>query len=162
MRQSRRAQRMERQNRKSRRQPAFNLIALMDIFTILVFFLLVNSSDVQDISLPKSVDLPESIADVSPNNTPTVLVTSSEIQIGGRSVAQIEPLLSNDATIIQSLRDALAGSRPNTAQGDRGEITILSDRATPYRVLKKVMATCADAGFGRISLAVMQKPGQGG
>lgn len=161
MRQSHRALRMERQQAKSRRQPAFNLVALMDIFTILVFFLLVHSSDVQEISLPKSVDLPESITDTAPHDTPTVLVTSSEIQVGGQSIAQLEPLLSEEALIIQALRDALA-SQQGEADGDRGEITIMSDRMIPYRVLKKVMATCADAGFGRISLAVVQKPSQGG
>ncbi|HEX5514372.1 MAG TPA: biopolymer transporter ExbD [Gammaproteobacteria bacterium] len=163
MKQSRRAQRMDRRNAWTRRLPPFNLVALMDIFTILVFFLLVHSSDVQDISLPKIVDLPESIAKTSPHNTPTVLVTSSDIQVGGRTVAQIEPLLNHDALVIQALRDALTSSQSGTETVDRGEITILSDRTTSYQILKKVMATCADAGFGRISLAVMQQPtSQGG
>lgn len=161
MRQSRRAQRQERQQSHSRRQPAFNLVALMDIFTILVFFLLVNSSDVQEISLPRSVDLPESIADTTPHDTPTVLVTSREIQVGGQAVAEVESLLSEEAIIIKALRDALASQSGDDAS-DRGEITIMSDRSTPYHLLKKVMATCADAGFGRISLAVVQKPSQGG
>jgi biopolymer transport protein ExbD len=40
----------------------------------------------------------------------------------------------------------------------RREATIMGDKEIPYRLLKKVMATCAEAGFGRISLAVLQKP----
>ena len=161
--QLRRAQRRERRHGRGRRLPPFNLVALMDIFTILVFFLLVHSNDVQEISLPKAVDLPESIADTSPHETPTVLVTSSEIQIDGQPIAAIEPLLGEDALIIAALREALTSQQAAGGEdGDRGEITIMSDRGTPYRILKKVMATCADAGFGRISLAVVQKPDQGG
>ncbi len=37
------------------------------------------------------------------------------------------------------------------------EITIMGDKSLPYDVLKKVMATCTDADYGRISLAVLQK-----
>jgi biopolymer transport protein TolR len=162
MKKSRRAQRMDQQNDRARRSPAFNLVALMDIFTILVFFLLVNSSDVQEMSSPKSVDLPESIADTAPHDTPTVLVTARDIQVDGKSVAQVEPLLSDDALIIQSLRQALAGGGEGADKADRGEITILGDRTIPYQVLKKVMATCTEAGFGRVSLAVMQKTANGG
>jgi biopolymer transport protein TolR len=162
MKKSRRAQRMEQQNARARRSPAFNLVALMDIFTILVFFLLVNSSDVQEISSPRSVNLPESVADTNPHDTPTILVTQDVIQIDDQSIAEVQPLLSDDAPIIQALRDALAAGSPDGGISDRGEITILGDRTIPYALLKKVMATAADAGFGRISLAVVQKANQGG
>ena len=37
------------------------------------------------------------------------------------------------------------------------EITIMADKSLPYEVLKRVMATCTDADYGRISLAVIQK-----
>jgi biopolymer transport protein TolR len=162
MRKSRRAQRMEQQNARVRRAPAFNLVALMDIFTILVFFLLVNSSDVQEISAPRAVELPESIADSRPDETPTVVVTQDDILIDGKSVAQVSALLNDDALVIGTLRDALAAGNPQPAGGDRGEITILGDRSIPYQLLKKIMATATDAGYDRISLAVVQKASQGG
>ncbi len=37
------------------------------------------------------------------------------------------------------------------------EVTILADRSVPFSVVKKVMSTCTSQGFGRISLAVLQK-----
>lgn len=164
MKQSNRAKRMERQNNRGKRQPSFNLVALMDIFTILVFFLLVNSSDIQDISVSRAVELPDSIADIDPNDTPTVLVTSHEIQIEGTTVAQIDELLLEDeGLIIRALHDAITGlAGSDDAARKLGEVTILSDKAIPYRILKKVIATCTDAGFGRVSLAVMQAQGQEG
>ena len=33
----------------------------------------------------------------------------------------------------------------------------MADKSLPYDVLKKVMATCTDADYGTISLAVIQK-----
>src|SRR5690625_3525086 len=163
MKQSQRAQRRERHKARSWRQAPFNLVALMDIFTILVFFLLVNSSDIQDVSVPKSVDLPDSIADIEPKDTPTVLVTAENIQIDGTVVAQLDALLEESGLLIQALHDAIT-SQAHVADvsPDRGEITILSDRTIPYHVLKRVIATCSNAGYGRVSLAVMQSHGQEG
>jgi len=63
---------------------------------------------------------------------------------------------------IQALRDAL--KRPTlvgqaTSEQDLAEreITVMGDKSLPYEVLKKVMRTCTDADYGRISLAVLQK-----
>ena len=36
-------------------------------------------------------------------------------------------------------------------------MTILGDRNTPYSVLRKVMATCTDAEYGKVSLAVIER-----
>ena len=33
----------------------------------------------------------------------------------------------------------------------------MGDREIPYRLLKKILATCSDADFGKLSLAVVQK-----
>ena len=65
---SRRAKRMER-NHKRNKQSSLNLVSLMDIFTILVFFLLVSSSNVQQLPNSKDISLPTSVADKAPKET---------------------------------------------------------------------------------------------
>jgi biopolymer transport protein ExbD len=64
----------------------------------------------------------------------------------------------------QALDDLNSRVRTNNEDIDpaRREATIMGDREIPYRLLKKVMATCSEAGFGRISLAVLQKSLQEG
>ena len=37
------------------------------------------------------------------------------------------------------------------------EVTIMGGKDIPYQLLKRVMASCTEAGYGRISLAVLQK-----
>jgi biopolymer transport protein ExbD len=166
MRPPRRVLRRQRQQTRRRWLPGLNLVALMDIFTILVFFLLVNSSEVQELPSTKAVQLPESIVDAKPRETVIVMVTQSDVLLQGEVIGSVEAVLAHEDRVFVPLQQALerqaqrALSQPQGA--DKGEVTILGDKATPYRVLQKVMQTCTEAGFGRVSLAVVQKPVAGG
>ncbi len=161
---SRRARRMERHHKRAGRSSAINLVSLMDIFTILVFFLLVNSSDGEVLPTHKSVNLPESIAEEKPRETLVVMITAADIRIDGEVIASIESVLQESGSISAALEAALEKlvrrSPPpeHPATPVLREATIMGDREIPYRLLKKVMATCTQAGYGRISLAVLQRP----
>ena len=165
---SRRAQRMERHHRRAGKGSAINLVSLMDIFTILVFFLLVNSSDGEVLPTLKAVELPESIAEERPRETVVVMVTARDILVQGQVVASVAALLEDQDATSAPLQLALRDQRDRLLREDavndpaRREATIMGDREIPYRLLKKVMASCTAAGYGRISLAVLQKPLQEG
>lgn len=160
---SRRAQRMQRHHRRRKFGGGLNLVARMDIFTILVFFLLVNSSDVQEMPGSRAVKLPESDIEAKVRQTITVLVTREEILVQGESVLPISAAVGSKETILVALREALERHARNRlvqiedGAADKGEITILGDRTTSFEVLKKVMATCTEAGYGTVSLAVQQR-----
>ncbi|HEV8077356.1 MAG TPA: biopolymer transporter ExbD, partial [Marinobacter sp.] len=99
MKQSLRAKRMAKHHRRNRLVPKLNLVSLMDIFTILVFFLLVNSSDVEVLSSDKSIQLPTSLADTLPETTLVVMLNNEQILVSGHPVAQVaaigdEPLIA--------------------------------------------------------------------
>jgi biopolymer transport protein ExbD len=159
---------MERHHERTGYKGAINLVSLMDIFTILVFFLLVNSSDGEVLPTLKSVKLPQSVSEEKPRETVVVMVTGESILVQGKVVASVEQLLteqdSNSNQLKQALDDLNSRARTNNEDIDpaRREATIMGDREIPYRLLRKVMATCSEAGFGRISLAVLQKSLQEG
>lgn len=162
MSQSARAKRMARHH--GRKKPAsLSLVSLMDIFTILVFFLLVNSAEIQSLEPPKSLSLPDSIAQEKPRETVIVLVTEETVFVQDQPVVSVADIDRAEGVIIAPLRRALAAQsdrlllRASETDPSAREITILGDRSVPYRVLKKVMATCTEADFGKLSLAVMQK-----
>jgi biopolymer transport protein TolR len=160
---SRRAQRMEKHHKRAGRNTGINLVSLMDIFTILVFFLLVNSSDGEVLPSHKSVELPESVSEEIPRQTTVIMVTASDILIHGKVITSIEAILKDDkaSTLLMSaLQDTQTDIRPVTGNTKpvRREATIMGDKQVPYKILKKVMASCTEAGFARISLAVLQKP----
>jgi biopolymer transport protein TolR len=159
---SNRAKRMERQHKRAK-PASLNLVSLMDIFTILVFFLLVNQAEVQQLDIPENIKLPESMASQRPSETVVVMVTPDEILVQGARVASTKEVDTGKELIIAPLRDALKRQSDRIlraqAAADIGarEITVLGDRTVPYRVLKKVLATCTSADYGKLSLAVVQK-----
>ena len=163
MKQSRRARRMERHHKRHKGAPSFNLVSLMDIFTILVFFLLVNSGEGEVLPSTKSVDLPESIAEQKPRQNVVVMVTEHDILVQGNRIARLKDVYNTNKLQIDALKVALMSQNRKRLLESRSakpaplEVTIMGNKDIPYRLLKKVMATCTDAGFGKISLAVLQK-----
>lgn len=160
MKMSKRASRMQKHHRRGRPSRTLNLVSLMDIFTILVFFLLVNSSDVQELPSTKSVQIPESVSEQKPRETVVVVVSREGILVQGAPVLTMEEALATGGNTLEPLKAALAaqtGRLIRDASPDALEVTIIGDKELPYRLLRKVMATCTEADYGRVSLAVMQK-----
>jgi biopolymer transport protein TolR len=160
---SARAKRMDKHHARNTRSGALNLVSLMDIFTILVFFLLVNSSDVETLPKSDNLQLPESIAEQKAKETVVILIGEVDILVQGKAVAKVADVLAQKGNDIPALREALKSQNDRVlrraAQDDIAgrEVTIMGDKEIPYRVLKKVMATCTEADYGQISLAVLQK-----
>ncbi len=160
---SARAKRMEKHHKRNKGAGALNLVSLMDIFTILVFFLLVNSSDVQTLPNAKDMKLPESIAEKKPKENVVVLIGKTDILVQGQPVAKIADVMARQGNDIPQLREALLSQNDRTlrraAKEDVAgrEVTIMGDKDISYRLLKKVMATCTASDYGQISLAVLQK-----
>jgi biopolymer transport protein ExbD len=154
---------MDRHHKRGRLGGALNLVSLMDIFTILVFFLLVNSSDVEVLPNAKDIQLPESIAEEKAKETVVILIGDDDIIVQGVPVARVADVMKRNGNDIPELRQALLSQNDRVlrreAQDDIAgrEVTILGDKDIPYRLLKKVMATCTESEYGRISLAVLQK-----
>jgi len=158
-----RAARMERHHKRHKRSTALNLVSLMDIFTILVFFLLVNSSEVQTLPNAKDLVLPESVAEERARETVVVLVSDQDLLVQGQVVASVPEIMASDEIIIPELKAALQSQTDRVLRQDakedilNREVTIMGDKEIPYSLLKKVMATCTDADYGQLSLAVLQK-----
>lgn len=160
---SRRAKRMDRHHKRGKISSALNLVSLMDIFTILVFFLLVNSSDVEVLPNAKDIQLPESIAEEKAKETVVILIGDEDIIVQGTPVASVAEVMRLPGNDIPQLRQALLSQNDRVLRRESRddiagrEVTIMGDKDIPYRLLKKVMATCTESEYGQISLAVLQK-----
>lgn len=157
---SRRARRMER-NHKRNKQSALNLVSLMDIFTILVFFLLVSSSNVQQLPNSKDISLPTSVAEKAPKETLIIAITQDSIIVQGNKVSNINEAIAGKDILIPGLEKELRfqSSRTNipiTSKVGRS-VTIMGDENIPYQLLRKILATCRQTNYTKIAFAAVQK-----
>lgn len=163
MRNSRRIKRMSRNRLKITKM---NLTSLMDVFTILVFFLLVNSGSVELVEAPKNVKLPESREETKPRETVVIFVSRENVLVQGEIVAYVDDILEGDAAATNSITARLAELKENIigpstlAAADSQEVTILADKSVPFVVVRKIMSACTVEGYENVSLAVIQKPTQ--
>jgi len=159
--------RIKRMMRSRKKVVGLNLTAMMDIFTILVFFLLVNSSSSSEIlETPKQIKLPDSVVEAKPRETVVIMVSPEAVLVQGEAVISTPQLLQSKNENIAAIQERLAllerniiGISTKTVVESK-EITILADKTIPFSVLKKIMSTCTSSGYGKISLAVIQKASQ--
>ena len=137
-----------------------NLVSMIDIFTTLVFFLLLTSTSVQTLRSPRSLELPSSLTSQPPNDTPVLMITSQAITLQGQPVMTVEQAEQTAGDVLPQLKSQLLLVPMAQMQGQaadaltRGEINIMADKDIPYSLLKKVMVTAGEAQFARIALSV--------
>jgi len=146
------------------------LVPFIDMLTMLVVFLLLHSSDAEILPNTKNIQIPESIADLKPHETVTIMVTKDQLLVNGRIVGNVAQVaaMPSDKLIIPDLQAALREQNDRiqrqTAKEDLAEreITIMGDKGTPFSVLKRVMATATASDYGKVSLAVIQREREAG
>jgi biopolymer transport protein ExbD len=147
---------------RHRRAGSLNLVSLMDIFTILVFFLMVNSSEVEVLQTSSSIKLPDSTSEQRPDNRLVVSISQDDLVLQGRPIARVAELADPSVSVIRGLAEELEYHAARKGELPEGgyEITIMGDRELPYWLLKKVILTCQSTDFARVSLAVNRLAGE--
>ena len=152
----------KRAERKSRNQSMvdMNLVSLIDVFTILIFFLLFNTG--VEILPSAAVKLPHSVAEKPPLETVVVILSAEDIVVEGQRIAKVAEVMALPGDLIAPLKaelDLQAGRqvlrKENEAQSKA--LTIMGDKDIPYQLLRKVMFTAARANFSDVSFAVRRK-----
>jgi biopolymer transport protein ExbD len=142
--------------------PKINLTSLMDVFTILVFFLLVNSGQSEILDTPKQVQLPESVIDSRPKETVVIYISPEEVTVQGEPVIRMADVLASTGAImpvsdrLAALKATIIGRSTQTVAASE-EVTLLADKSIPFDVIRRVLSTCTAVGYTNISLAVVQK-----
>ena len=149
---------MERNNRKGRITGlGLNLIPMMDVLTVLVFFLLFHSFNGE---MPDAkITLPDSTVETRPRETVHIVVTPDLVLVQGEAVTSTAKLLDDNGDTVPEVSERLKRLEPYLPKtaAENKELTLLADKTVQFKALKKIMSTCTAAGYGRISLAVIQK-----
>lgn len=161
MKDTRRMKRMARSKRS--RVISLSLTSLMDVFTILVLYLLVNQSTGTVLEPPKNIKLPDSVVMVKPRDTLVVTVSNEDVTVQGVAVATVADVMASEDDVIEAIRDRMEQIKASAiginaeSESNRAEVTVMGHRTVHFKVLKRVMASCTAAGFTKVSLAVNQK-----
>jgi biopolymer transport protein TolR len=141
----------------------FALIPFIDMMTILVVFLLAHTADVDILPNTKSIAIPQSISDRKPSAAVVVMITKDSLFVDGVLVGSLQDVIANQGPFFAPLKTALMAQNDrsirNAQQTDiaKREVTIMGDKSTPYSVLKKIMLTCSEAEYGKVSFAVVER-----
>jgi biopolymer transport protein ExbD len=159
---SSRARRMLSHQLRNKADADLNLIPMIDILSVMVSFLLVYSTEVEVVQNTKGIEIPQSISQQKPRETVVVMLSKDELFVQGELIASLAEVKASPDLIIAPLRLALkrptlVGEAMTAKQIAEREITVMADKTIPYEILKKVMSTCTDADYGRISFALVQK-----
>jgi biopolymer transport protein TolR len=154
-----------RQRRRKRHHGAshFALVPFIDMMTILVVFLLAHTAEVDILPNTKNIQIPQSLSDRKPSAAVVVMVTKDSVYVDGKLVGSVADVVANTGPVFAPLKAALVAQNalmlPGEQQTDiaKREVTIMGDKNTPYSVLKKIMLTCSDAEFGKVSFAVVER-----
>ncbi len=153
-----------RRNKRST-QISLKLTSMIDMFTILLVFLLKSySAEGQIMSVAPDLKLPESTAQKAPQTVSIIAVTHDLLLLDGYEVAKVNDIMRSNQNLIplllkelkkkRDLSERLGDISSSAGIGFTGKISIQGDRELPYLVIKKIMFTCGKIGFNDIMLAV--------
>ncbi|MDB6085939.1 MAG: hypothetical protein JWN43_3820 [Gammaproteobacteria bacterium] len=141
----------------------FALVPFIDMMTILVVFLLAHTADVDILPNTKNISIPQSLSERKPNAAVVVMVTKDSVYVDGKLVGSVADVVANAGSVFEPLKAALLAQNDLVLRGAqkvdiaKREVTIMGDKNTPYSVLKKIMLTCSDAEYGKVSFAVVER-----
>jgi len=159
MKKSARARRMARHHGRHKMVATLNLTALMDIFTILLIFLLVNNNNAAKLPDDQDIQLPESTAQELPNDVLIIQVSPSSVVIDGRKIADTQAVRAQEERTVEALVEELKfrASRALALDSEEErEVMIHADRDVPYAVIKKLMRSCMETPYTKVAFAVLK------
>ncbi|MDO8412398.1 MAG: biopolymer transporter ExbD [Gallionellaceae bacterium] len=155
--------RLKRMTRNRVKVPNISLTSLMDVFIVMVIYLLMNQALGVDTPPPKAIKLPDSVVDAIPRQTVMMMVSNTDVVIHGKPVVTIAEILASEEDNITAVTERMEQIKQSTlgindeAVANSTEVTIMADRSVPFKVLRKLMSSSASAGYSKISLAVNKK-----
>ena len=142
-----------------------NLTSMMDMFTIILVFLLKTySTDGMLIQPSEYLTLPTSTVEKSPEVALDLVISKEWIMVNHEPVVTVAEVLASEDLIVQSLKENLEvyareAKRMEELYGTKfsGKVTIQGDKEIPYQLLVKVMATCGKSDYPNMRLVVYKK-----
>lgn len=146
---------------------SLRLTSMMDMFTILLVFLLKSfSAEGQIVTVANDLTLPHSSSTKRPKASPIIAITKEWILLDDKPLVKVREVGKRTDLLIPELDQALQFSRSvaeglgrqDAGLGFHGVVDIMGDREAPFALIKRVMFTCGKNGYNNMQLAVYGNP----
>jgi biopolymer transport protein ExbD len=142
-----------------------NITSMMDMFTIILVFLIKNySTEGAIVSPADDLTLPKSTVEMRAKESLNLMVAQGSIVVEDKRVLDKDAyaqLLAQKEFMIAPLQEVLSRYAEEarkmeavTGKEFSGSISIQGDTAIPYNVLTRIMYTCGQAGYPNMNLLV--------
>lgn len=142
---------------------------LVDMFVIIVLFLIANFSATGEVlMMTKDVQLPEAVNVKEIELVPVVMVSNEQVLVSGNVIGRVEDLSREDYLNIPALEEKLRDLKKQyedlhavakDGSGFKGDVNIQANKDVQFKIIKRVMFSCATAGYQNINFAVLTKGG---
>ena len=162
---------MKRNGRRKDSSMNLNLTSMMDMFTIILVFLIFSfSSQDTNLKLDPDISLPESTAAIEFKWAINVNLTPTELKVEGNTIGKVkngkfggELKVDKEKKRVMALFNLLKKYKEIETQekvnptGDETVISFQSDKNLPYEIIELVMKTSAQAGYPNFRFVVLKK-----
>ena len=155
-----------RSRRKRAPEPKLQITAMMDMFTIIMIFLLVSFSSRPDtFALDGNIELPRSTAKLDYTKNIQLVLSQEALQLDGERLGRVEgeaiggldPANLRASVLYQRLRQSReeADRLGDEAEG-KPQVLFFCDKALPFDTINQVIKTAGMAGYPNLQFAVLQ------
>lgn len=159
--------------------PKLQITAMMDMFTIIVFFLLFSFSDKpQEIDLDPDLSLPSSIAQKSVDNTVKLFLSQNKLKIDETVIAELKDgkivgfneSSPEESALYKSLKNQFLAiekdkqtaklsidSDDTAAKKVQPHLLFFCDKDISFKTINQITMTAAMAGFPNFQFAVLEE-----
>src|SRR5262245_46556552 len=141
---------------------------LVDMFVIIVLFLIANFSATGEVlNMTHDIQLPEAFNIQEIEIAPVVMVSNTDIIVSGTAIGRVEDLTKDDYLNIPALEEKLREMKKqyedlhalakDTEGSFKGDVNIQANKDVQFKVMKRILYSCATAGYSNINFAVLQK-----
>jgi biopolymer transport protein ExbD len=147
--------------------PKLMITSMMDMFTIILIFLLFQFSEKPEtINLTKDLELPQSTAKTEHEETVKLVLTQNSLHIGEELLGHVEqdritgldPQNLENSLLYQRLAAQFAKS---TIAGEedqsKNHILLLCDRRHSFKTISSIVKTAALAGYPNFQFGVLEE-----
>ena len=147
-----------------------NVVPMVDMMTMLVIFLLQQFSATGEVLyMQKDIKLPDAQHGQAIEVAPVIAVNGDSVVVTGQKVADVRELEADQILSIQPLEERLRDEKkrwdfihqndPDREKNWKGDVNIQADVKVPFRILKRVMFSAAQAGYYNINFATLEVSG---